>query len=433
MTLRAIAASEGTRELQKNEIVLVDLTNFDVQIGVTKDNGIQIFEVADIVTRWMNDVFGNCLANGGWAVDTYAQFDTIILLQRTDRRLQEETDEEGDGAQENPRIGELYTAEFKGAALFTKKDGQTRVPATAVYDCQRITNLEDDLLLDSFQSSGAVGLGTSVVDVQAYVNLNSGTNSADSSDSSLELVIIVAIVIACVAFMFLIFALFWAWTYDRRNRQAFLTEHRKAAERTFDANDSPEAQKERPKDAPEAMPPAYPSVIGGESHGEGGVYPESVISEDIHSSLSQYYAGGTSGNYNYASGRLQDAASVSSMESYGYSLDGYTPSLAKPNAKAHKSLPTEPANTEAWKDTKDMRETEDSANEWGISNDYTFKMQSVLPQDDDDDTHPMDERVLPMDENEMPPPSDIEDMSMMDTTMAEESCIHTAVMTVDQR
>ena len=95
MSLRTLAASEeDARELQKNEIVLVDLTDFDVQIGVTKDNGIQIFEVTGIVTRWMNDVFGDCLADGGWAVDTYAQFDTIILLQRTDRRLQEDMGEE---------------------------------------------------------------------------------------------------------------------------------------------------------------------------------------------------------------------------------------------------------------------------------------------------------------------------------------------------
>ena len=111
MTLRALAASnEEARDLQKNEIVLVDLTNFDVQIGVTEDNGIQIFEVADIVTRWMNDVFGACLANGGWAVDTYAQFDTIILLQRTDRRLQEGNVEDADGTFQSLRPSSLRSS-----------------------------------------------------------------------------------------------------------------------------------------------------------------------------------------------------------------------------------------------------------------------------------------------------------------------------------
>lgn len=97
MTLRALT-NEMTRDLQKTEIVLEDLTDFDVQIGVTRDNGIQIFEVTNIVTQWMNDVFGQCLENGGWSTTDYAQFDTIILLQRANRRLQEDEDEdEGPG------------------------------------------------------------------------------------------------------------------------------------------------------------------------------------------------------------------------------------------------------------------------------------------------------------------------------------------------
>ena len=92
MSLRALVKADETRELEKNEIVLVDLTDFDVQIGVTENRGIQIFEVTDIVTRWMNSVFGECLVNSGWGEDDYAQFDTIILLQRTGRRLQDEED-----------------------------------------------------------------------------------------------------------------------------------------------------------------------------------------------------------------------------------------------------------------------------------------------------------------------------------------------------
>ena len=313
-----------------------------------------------------------------------------------------------------------------------KQSNQTVVPDVAVYDCQRITNLEEDLLLESFQESGGIGLGSAVVDVQAYVN--PGQTRDTSQDSSLELVIVIAIVIACIAFLFLIFAIFWAWRYDKRNRQAYLAEHRKTtAEETFDANDSPEAQKERPKKdiANAPVMSSYPSVIGGESHGEGGVYPESVISEDIHSSLSQYYAGTTSGNYNYTNGRLQDAASVSSMESYGYSLDGYTPSLATPMPTTSITLPTEPANTDAWKDTKDLRKS-DEGNDWGVSTDYNYTLPTttaaILQTDDEDDDHDH-----PMDEKEMPPPSDIEDMSMMESTMAEESAIHTAIFSVDHR
>ena len=61
--------------------------------------------------------------------------------------------------------------------------------------------------------------------------------------------------------------------------------------------------------------------------GAGG--GDSVISDDVNTSLTAYYRSGVSG---YAGGSRQrgygdDAASLSSMDSYGYSLDGYAPSL----------------------------------------------------------------------------------------------------------
>jgi hypothetical protein len=62
------------------------MSNFDVQIGLTQDNGVQIVPVTNIVNRWMNDEFGQCLVNRGWATEQYAEFGTIILLQRADRR-----------------------------------------------------------------------------------------------------------------------------------------------------------------------------------------------------------------------------------------------------------------------------------------------------------------------------------------------------------
>ena len=332
---------------------------------------------------------------------------------------------------ETPLIGELYTAQFKGAALFSQAQGQMEVPSEEIYDCQKIAFLRDDLLLESFQGSDSTGLGTAVVDAQAYVVNNPNSGSSSSSDDSLELVIIIAIVIACVAFLFLIFAIFWAWRYDKRNRRAFLAENRKSTtDETFDAGDSPES-KEKPmvktqtnnKKTP--VLPSYPSVIGGESQADGGVYPESVISEDIHSSLSQYYTGGAAGNYNYSNGRLQDAASVSSMESYGYSLDGYTQSVSTPMPT--KLLPTEPANTDSWMDTKDLRTDDESGNDWGVSTDYEYSLKSAL-----DGPGVIVSGDLPTDEEEMPPPSDIEDQSMLESMM-DESAIHTAVFTADDR
>jgi len=85
---------------------------------------------------------------------------------------------------------------------------------------------------------------------------------------------------------------------------------------------------------------SYPKEIGDtnngyENNGQGGSnqYPDSVISEDISTSLSAYYKSGMAYNAVGApkhlsnGGDINDAASMSSMDSYGYSLDGYAPSL----------------------------------------------------------------------------------------------------------
>jgi hypothetical protein len=68
-------------------------------------------------------------------------------------------------------------------------------------------------------------------------------------------------------------------------------------------------------------------------------YDGSVISEDISTSLTAYYRSGMAGYVGSNSGRqapaaaaaasgdFNDNASMSSMDSYGYSLDGYAPSL----------------------------------------------------------------------------------------------------------
>ena len=63
----------------------------------------------------------------------------------------------------------------------------------------------------------------------------------------------------------------------------------------------------------------YPESVISES-----VVSGSAISEDISTSLSQYYRAGMgkADLYGRSNGMLSDAGSVSSMESYGYSLDG---------------------------------------------------------------------------------------------------------------
>jgi hypothetical protein len=80
------------------------------------------------------------------------------------------------------------------------------------------------------------------------------------------------------------------------------------------------------------------SVVNG---GTDNQYPgDSVVSEDISSSLTAYYKSGMGCNNNQGGGNQprhhiindrggggDDGASLSSMDSYGYSLDGYAPSL----------------------------------------------------------------------------------------------------------
>jgi hypothetical protein len=172
--------------------------------------------------------------------------------------------------------------------------------------------------------------------------------------SDLRTVIVAAVAVAIVAFLFLLGAIVWAYSYDRTNREAFLaTEHKlEQLHQTTTAPGSPDrtdTDTVNDNDSPERIRAVhvershhtYPTVIGGEENDVG--YPESVISdsmisgsilsEDISTSLSQYYRSGmgkasSGADYGLQGGLLSDAGSVSSMESYGYSLDGGTSAVA---------------------------------------------------------------------------------------------------------
>ena len=70
------------RGLSEGNIDLIELTAFDVQIALTQNDGVQLYEVLKIMTEFMNDEFALCLASDG----SYAIFDTVILLDRSQRR-----------------------------------------------------------------------------------------------------------------------------------------------------------------------------------------------------------------------------------------------------------------------------------------------------------------------------------------------------------
>ena len=67
----------------KVNLDLVDLTDFDVQIALTQNDGVQFYEVVRIVTRFMIESFEDCFVDDE---GTRAQFDNIVLLERTRRR-----------------------------------------------------------------------------------------------------------------------------------------------------------------------------------------------------------------------------------------------------------------------------------------------------------------------------------------------------------
>jgi len=219
-------------------------------------------------------------------------------------------------------------------------------------------------------------------------NNGNGTNNGGTSNQNLEIIIIVAIVVACLAFALLIFAVIWAWRSDRRdlddkptsssqgpttaaaggssskkqhrNKSNRSSSHKLALSSSSKINNSNRKANSRRSSAtqkrgntkknvgavvtttstggadfPDILNNgSYPKEIGNLENGTGtNQYPDSVISEDISTSLTAYYKSGMAYNNNSNVGgggapkEINDAASMSSMDSYGYSLDGYAPSL----------------------------------------------------------------------------------------------------------
>jgi hypothetical protein len=154
-------------------------------------------------------------------------------------------------------------------------------------------------------------------------------------------------VVAAVAFLFLVFAIIWAWQYEKTNRDAYLVNgngngkdsNGTRPDKTGSDESFGEVRQKQP--SPKNSTPVHEVDVGYQNDVSvaslpvgGGRFAESVISDDISTSLSQYYRSGMADHRGFgrsnSNNHLNDAASISSMESYGYSLDGYSPSLATP-------------------------------------------------------------------------------------------------------
>mmetsp|Transcript_32747 Transcript_32747/g.48493 ORF Transcript_32747/g.48493 Transcript_32747/m.48493 type:complete len:299 (+) Transcript_32747:248-1144(+) len=282
------------RQLDDSRTKMVKLIPFDVILARAGNEEVNSIALTDAVNTWMHFNFGEKVENIGYDFE----FDSMKL-----RQLYEE------------EVPQRFKITYEGQTLWKKS---ADVPSELEVAALQVEVMEDrsGLLAELRASSEYYGLGENIVDVKAELNQNaydqSPNNNNTSQNESLDVIIIIAIVVAVLASLLLLFALIMAWkTGKERKQQAYLDPTPQNTDTTSPVGQSP------------------PQEIS--NHAANAHYPESVISEDISTSLSAYYKSGMAGGYKankHKAGALNDAASVSSMESYGYSLDGYASSIA---------------------------------------------------------------------------------------------------------
>mmetsp|Transcript_1773 Transcript_1773/g.2154 ORF Transcript_1773/g.2154 Transcript_1773/m.2154 type:complete len:307 (+) Transcript_1773:259-1179(+) len=290
------------RELQNgNERTeMVELIPFDVTLARAGDKPVNPIALTEAVNTWMNVNFE----------------ETTTLLRDDVSGYNFDFD--------RVQLRELYSNEVKSQFKITY-EGQSLWKTTLDIPHEshvaamqlEVMRQRQDLLATLRSRSEHFGLGAALVDVRVDLNRQATETSQlqnTSQGQSLDVIIIIAIAVAVLASVLLLFALIMAWKTGKERKQAYLDGG------TPSNTDSPSTVRG-------ALNP--PEEIG--SGNANGYYPESVISEDISTSLSAYYKTGMAGGYKtnkHKAGVLNDAASVSSMESYGYSLDGYASSIA---------------------------------------------------------------------------------------------------------
>jgi hypothetical protein len=373
--------------LGETRIDLVKLVPFDVKLALimSQDDPLNTFALTDIVSAWMEESLEAQVQRMQLGL-THSSFDSVILEERgityqpvstpsattTTKDAQEITDNK-DGNRRQLQASTTIAA-YEGVTLWkhtTNSNMQLMTPSLLEdIERQALLNdlLNDDRLLELLQTSSAQGLGDKVQDVRAYINPNptnyvpiqTSTNTNDNNGSTinanLELIIVVAIVVACMAFAFLVFSLFWAWRFDQQRRdQAYRVENNRPNSKTPNKRKPKANGSTDDSDEEEGRSPKHMNVVVNqdddgisETLPTTGIYPESVVSEDISTSLSAYYRSGMGSRPLYGTSNtlgnndFNDQASFSSMESYGYSLDGYAPSLGGNTYHTNKG-PAKPA------------------------------------------------------------------------------------------
>mmetsp|Transcript_16302 Transcript_16302/g.33593 ORF Transcript_16302/g.33593 Transcript_16302/m.33593 type:complete len:453 (+) Transcript_16302:275-1633(+) len=343
--------------------------------------------LTDTITDWMMASFvtktsGEQAEQLILSISNYTSFDSIAL---------ELVDDSASTGTIDGNELELVQLSLEGVTLWERiGTGTPPMDPEIVELIQRATFLENRSLKTALQTSinnllFNLGIDSvdgvqpiSIVDVRAYIvppgSFGSGGDDEEddtestpaantpvqsTANKNLEMIIVVAIVVACLAFALLVFAVVWAWKSDRRERgndkPQKAKKEKKAKEPEAKTTEKPKRFSRKEKQATTYLQaPAEPSVeaassydlphndsegsyprVIGKSGNDSSAYPEdSVVSEDISSSLTAYYKSGMGygGSKAGTAGsrepkHFNDAASISSMDSYGYSLDGYAPSL----------------------------------------------------------------------------------------------------------
>lgn len=391
--------TEGADDTQQQDLSLLDgletridlvkLVPFDIKLMVQNDSNDSVmntFALTDIVTDWMDESLTAqvLLMELG---ESHSTFDSVILEERTiqeqslstttttsslkdnnNRQLRQPPTR---NLQDDEDLSIITIASYEGVTLWkhTTPSNLRVMTLSLLEDLERQALLQDDRLLELLQASKAEGLGQRVTDVRAYINPNpsyvprppplSPTSTTTTTvNANLELIIVVAIVVACMAFAFLVFSLVWAYKMGGNslcgdNRAASASQSSPSSPQKVLSNGTLGGTDSDYGEDSSKMTPANMHVVVNprgnvkdndddtalEDPAATSVYPESLISDDISTSLTAYYRSGMgtrplfSNNYlndrqNNNNDMMNDNASMSSMEFDGYSLDGYAPSLA---------------------------------------------------------------------------------------------------------
>jgi hypothetical protein len=281
-----------SRHLSDTTSTAIELIPFNVKLARVGNEDIDSVALMVTVTRWVEENMQSSVAE----LEYKYSFRQVVLRVFA--------------AGEN--TASSYSVTYEGRTYW---DENHEIPTEAAVAAMQLQGLDHyaSLLNELKGVSESTGLGSNIVDARASFNRDDLLNqpASVSSGSNIDSIMIWAIVIAVVASILLGAAIFLAWRSGKGEKEY---DEGLATDGDFDVNRDPRN-----------------STAPAETFHTAGPYPESVISEDISSSLSAYYKQGMTGGYRTNkdhTGGLNDAASVSSMESYGYSLDGYASSIA---------------------------------------------------------------------------------------------------------